>query len=91
MDTKGLQMNAQLLHEGISDMANEINRLKNHIKELEAALIAVPHAHDALRYRFWRDKACSNPIVIAKVLAKATRPEEIDAGIDSLLMQTNNG
>ena len=47
---------------------------------------AVPHADtvDAARYRFWRDKACNQPSLIARALTRCVAQHEIDEAIDSI-------
>lgn len=40
---------------------------------------------EAELYRFWRDKACSEPGRIAKLLAECVTPEQIDAALRSEL------
>lgn len=40
---------------------------------------------EAAMYRFWRDMACSNPIIVAKALAPCLTPESIDAALRDLM------
>lgn len=42
-------------------------------------------AKEAAMYRFWRDMACSNPIIVAKALAPCLTPESIDAALRDLM------
>ena len=55
--------------------------------DYEAPVVPVvtEDARDAARYRFWRDKACNQPSLIARNLTSCLYAHEIDEAIDGLM------
>lgn len=49
--------------------------------------VVTEDARDAARYRFWREKACNQPSLIARNLTSCLYQHEIDEAIDGLMDQ----